>query len=83
MKLICLQLLDFLYYSIGTNRSYQLDSSKKLIKPLKRKSCRNTKSSQPMHNTQQIHVEKQQYVKLNNNTINIVLQFIKEEPRIK
>ena len=28
--------VGLLFYSLGTNRSYQLDSSKKLIKPLKR-----------------------------------------------
>ena len=28
-------IVSLLFYSIGTNRSYQLDSSKKLIKPVK------------------------------------------------
>ena len=29
-------IVGLLFYSLGTNRSYQLDSSKKLVKPLKK-----------------------------------------------
>jgi cell division protein FtsA len=50
-------IVGLLFYSLGTNRSYQLDSSKKLVKPIKKERIAEQKVS-PSNSGNPIHTSR-------------------------